>query len=101
MLSVPFISLRGRVPLFSPKTYSVQISIRVLWHVVVEHDVDPLDIHPSAKQVGGHQYPPLEVLELLVPGKPGERGVEGAHIRAMLCQHTCKNDKWGGSVEYF
>merc|ERR1712203_775251 len=49
---------------------SVQVSVSVLWHVVVEDDVDALDIHATAKQVGGNQDSLLEVLELLVPGQP-------------------------------
>ena len=51
----------------------MQVGVGVLWHVVVEDDVDPLDVHPSAKQVGGHQDAPLEVLELLIPREPAER----------------------------
>ena len=46
---------------------SVQVSVGVLGHVVVEDDVDALDVHSTAKQVGGDQNPLLEVLELLVP----------------------------------
>merc|ERR1719361_1316118 len=49
---------------------SVQVSVSVLWHVVVEDDVDALDVHSTPKQVGGDQNPLLEVLELLVPGQP-------------------------------
>ena len=45
----------------------MQVSVSVLWHVVVEDDVDALDVHSTAKQVGGDQNPLLEVLELLVP----------------------------------
>ena len=36
-------------------------------HVVVEDYVDALDVHLTAKQVGGNQDPLLEVLELLIP----------------------------------
>ena len=46
---------------------SVQVSVCVLRHVVVEDDVDSLDVHPAAEQVGGDQDPFLEILELLVP----------------------------------
>ena len=45
----------------------MQVSVRVLRHVVVEDDVDTLDVHPAAEQVGGDQDPLLEILELLVP----------------------------------
>ena len=34
---------------------SVQVGVGVLGHVVVEHDVDSLDVHASAEQVGGDQ----------------------------------------------
>ena len=44
----------------------VEVGVGVLRHVVVEHDVDPLNVHATAKEVGGHQYPLLEVFELLV-----------------------------------
>ena len=52
----------------------MQVGVRVLGHVVVEHNVDPLDVHASTEQVGGHQDSPLEVLELLVAGEPGGWG---------------------------
>ena len=44
----------------------VEVGVSVLGHVVVEDDVDTLDVHPAAEQVGGHQNSLLEVLELLV-----------------------------------
>ena len=47
--------------------HSVQVGVRVLGHVVVEHDVDPLDVHAATKQIRGHQNSLLEILELLVP----------------------------------
>lgn len=49
------------------KTDSVKVCVRILWHVIVEDNVDSLDVHSSAKQVGGDKDPPLEVLKLLVP----------------------------------
>ena len=45
----------------------MQVGVCVLRHVVVEDDVDSLDVHPAAEQVGGDQDPLLEILELLVP----------------------------------
>lgn len=53
-------------------SHPVQIGVRIFWHVVVEDDVHSLDVHPSAKQVRGHQDPPLEVFELLIARQPGE-----------------------------
>lgn len=47
----------------------MKVGIRVLWHVIVEDDVDSLNVHTSAKQIGSHQDAPLEVLELLVAGQ--------------------------------
>lgn len=49
-------------------TDSVEVCVRILWHVVVEHNVDSLNVHASAKQVGCNKDPPLEVFKLLVPG---------------------------------
>ena len=34
---------------------SVEVGVGVLWHVVVEHDVDSLDVHATAEQVGSNQ----------------------------------------------
>jgi hypothetical protein len=34
---------------------AVQVGVGVLGHVVVEDDVDALDVHATAEQVGGHQ----------------------------------------------
>ena len=47
-------------------TYSVQVGVGVIRHVVVEHDVHAFNVHSSAKQIGGHKDTLLEVLELLV-----------------------------------
>ena len=60
----------------------MQIGVRIFWHVVVEDDVHPLNVHPSAKEVSGHQDPPLEVFELLIArqsarGKRENRASEG------------------------
>ena len=48
---------------------SVEVSVGILGHVVVEYNVDTLNVHTTAKQVGGHQDTLLEILELLVPTK--------------------------------
>lgn len=53
--------------MLSSKTDSVKVCVRILWHVIVEDNVDSLDVHSSAKQVGCDKDPPLEVLKLLVP----------------------------------
>ena len=47
-------------------SYPVKICVRILWHVIVEHNVDSLDIHATTKQVGGHQDTLVKVLELLI-----------------------------------
>ena len=52
----------------------MEVSVRVFGHVIVEDDVDALDVHAPAKQVGGHQDASLEVLELLVARKPAGDG---------------------------
>ncbi len=53
--------------LFERTTYSVQVCVRILRHIIVEDNVDSLNVHTTTKQVGGHQNPLLKVLELLVP----------------------------------
>lgn len=50
--------------------YPVQVGVGILRHVVVEGNVDPLDVHASAKQVGGHKNPSLKIFKLLIPRKP-------------------------------
>jgi len=45
---------------------AMQVSITILRHVVVEHDVDTLDIDTSTKQVRRDKNSALEVLELRV-----------------------------------
>ena len=47
-------------------THTVEVSVRVLRHVIIEDDVDALNVHASAEQIGGDKDPPLEVLELLI-----------------------------------
>jgi hypothetical protein len=47
-------------------THSVQVGVRVLGHVVVEHNVDTLNVHAATKEIRSHKDPLLEVLELLV-----------------------------------
>ena len=44
---------------------------------VIEDDVDALNVHPSAEQIGGHQDPPLEVLELLIARQARCEGNKG------------------------
>lgn len=41
-------------------------TIFAIGEVVVHHDVDALDVNTAAEEVGGHQDPLFEVLELLV-----------------------------------
>lgn len=45
----------------------MKVGVRILWHVIVEDNVDSLNVHASAKQVGCNQDPPLEVFKLLIP----------------------------------
>lgn len=48
----------------------MEVRVRVLWHVIVEDNVNSFNVHTTAKQVGGYQYSLLEILELLVSGQP-------------------------------
>ena len=50
-------------------THSMQVGVWVLRHVVVEDDVNPLNVHSSAKHVSSHQYSLTEILEWLVATK--------------------------------
>ena len=45
----------------------MQVCVRVFRHVIVEHNVNTLNVHPTSKQIGCDQDTLLEVLELLVP----------------------------------
>jgi hypothetical protein len=47
--------------------YSMEISIRILWHIVVENDVNSFDIDTSSEKIGGDQNSSLKVFELAVP----------------------------------
>lgn len=53
-----------------PGPHPVQIRVRIFRHIVVEDDIDPLDVHSSAKEISGYEDPPLEVLELLIARQP-------------------------------
>lgn len=44
----------------------MQVGVGILWHVIVEDDVNPFNVHTPAKEVCCHQDPALEVFELLV-----------------------------------
>ena len=50
-------------------SYSVQVGVRVLRHVVVEDYVDPFDVHASSKEIRSHQDSLAKALERLVLGK--------------------------------
>jgi len=47
--------------------YSMEVSIRILWHIVVENDVNSFNIDTSSEKIGGDQNSSLKVLELAVP----------------------------------
>ena len=44
----------------------MQVCVRVLRHVIVEHDVHAFDVHSTTEQVGRDEDAFLKVLELLV-----------------------------------
>ena len=44
----------------------MQVGVRILWHIIVEHDVHSLNVHSSSEQVGSNQDAFVEVFELLV-----------------------------------
>mmetsp|Transcript_125271 Transcript_125271/g.400431 ORF Transcript_125271/g.400431 Transcript_125271/m.400431 type:complete len:293 (-) Transcript_125271:886-1764(-) len=47
-------------------TDTVEVRVAVRRHVVIDHNVDPLDVDATAEQVGGDHDSLLELLELLV-----------------------------------
>ncbi len=47
-------------------SYTVQVRVRVFRHVVVDDNVDALNVHAAAKDVGGAQNALLKLLERLV-----------------------------------
>lgn len=51
----------------------MQVRVRVLGHVVVEHDVDALNVNATAAQVGRNQDARLEIFELLVAGQTAKK----------------------------
>ena len=75
--------------------HSVQVGVGILGHVVVEDDVDSLDVHATTKQVGGHQDPLLEVLELLIPGQSlllGHPSVDGDGGEVLFNEELSQSD---------
>lgn len=54
----------------SSPSNSMEIGVRIFWHVIVEDDVDSLDVHASSEEVCCHKDARLEILELLVPFQP-------------------------------
>lgn len=57
---------RSHMVISFPNSHPVQIGVRIFWHVIIEDNVDPLNVHPSAEEISGHQDPPLKILELLI-----------------------------------
>lgn len=47
-------------------TDAMQVGVRVLGHIVVDHDVDALKVHTTTEQVSGDHDTRAKVLELLV-----------------------------------
>ena len=54
----------------------MKVGVRVLWHVIVEDNVDPLNVNPPAEEVSGAQDAFAEGLEGLVFGQPAQRCTE-------------------------
>lgn len=56
-------------------THPVEVGVWVLWHVVVEDNVDPLNVDSPAKEVSGAQDALAEGLEGLVLWQPVQRHI--------------------------
>ena len=76
----------GSKPASSGNTMKVGVS--VLGHVVVEHNVDSLNVHATAEEIGGHEDSLLEILELLVSGE------------SLLLSHASVNGNGGEILLY-
>ena len=72
-LGISLVRYEGDGETFGSKSpspgHSVKVGVRVLRHVVVEHNIDSLNVHATTEEVGGNQDPLLEILELLVSGE--------------------------------
>lgn len=47
----------------------MQVSVRIFRHIIVEHNVDPFNIHSTPEQIGRYQDSFLEIFELLIAGQ--------------------------------
>ena len=56
-------------------THPVEVGVRVLWHVIVEDNVDPLNVDPPAKEIRGAQDALAEGFEGLVFWQPVQKGM--------------------------
>ena len=70
----------------------MKIGVGVLWHVIVEDNVDSLDVHATTKEISCDQHALAEALERLILRQPRkERGnfsssqVVFFFVRNILC----------------
>lgn len=47
-------------------TNPVKVGVRILWHVIVKHNVNSFYIHSTTKQIGGYQHSLGEIFKLFV-----------------------------------
>ena len=74
LMAAPLVPKRPALPTWKgkkvshdlPRAYSVEIGIRGLSHVVVEHQVDSLEIHASGLNIGDNHDPLLSLFEHVV-----------------------------------
>ena len=72
----------------------MKVGVGILGHVVIEDNVNSLNIHTTAEQVGSNQDTLLEVLELLISGKTfflGHRSVDGNGGEVLVNQELGKS----------
>merc|ERR1719310_1329745 len=62
---------------------SVQVTVAIVWHIVVDDDVDTLDVDPTPKEVSAHHDALLELFELLV-----------ARNTLLLVEARVNGDRW-------
>lgn len=65
-----------RTPIKWFVTYSMEVSVWVLWHIIVEDNVDSLDIHATPKEISCYEDTLLEGLESLIPRQSRQTRIE-------------------------
>ena len=74
----------------------MKVGVRVLWHVIVEDNVDPLNVNPPAEEVSRAQDAFAEGLEGLVFGQPAQRCTERFDGALVISYSVCNGNSTEG-----